>query len=72
MKLCLHRETSKEEGSMIVEVEDQLLKNAALMASKMPFFTSLLLEKPQGVLKFSSGETIQMVGMIRYRILELI
>ena len=46
--------------------------NAMFLANKLPYFTTFLLEKTSLTLQFSSGEVIPMVGMIRYRILELI
>ena len=45
---------------------------AISVSKELPDFTSLLVEKGRPGLSFSSGESVVRVGMIRYRVLELI
>lgn len=49
-----------------------MLKITTLLSSQLPDFIGILVEKSNRTINYSSGEVIPTVGMINYRILELI
>ncbi len=49
-----------------------MLKITTLLSSQLPDFIGILVEKSNRTINYSSGEVIPIVGMINYRILELI
>ena len=72
IKLNLTGQYSGEDEKSLKKIEKILKDNCNCLASKIKYFVDLLLEEREDRLKYSSGELIPKVTMVRYRVLELI